>query len=78
MHCMARANIRVLVGRNLRRLRTASGLTQEALAEKTGISSVYISEIERGRKNPSVLVLADIAHALGADVRDLLDPGRQS
>jgi len=71
---MARANIRALVGDNVRRLRNAAGLTQEALAEKTGLSSVYISEIERGRRNPSVLVMADIAHALGADVRELLKP----
>lgn len=71
---MARANIRLLVGKNVRRLRAAAGLTQEALAEKTGLSSVYISEIERGRRNPSIIVMADIAHALGADVRDLLDP----
>jgi transcriptional regulator with XRE-family HTH domain len=71
---MARANIRLLVGKNVRRLRTAAGLTQEALAEKTGLSSVYISEIERGRGNPSVLVMADIAHGLDADVRELLDP----
>ena len=71
---MARPDIRALVGGNVRRLRNVAGLTQEALAEKTGLSSVYISEIERGRRNPSVLVMAEIAHALGADVRDLLKP----
>jgi transcriptional regulator with XRE-family HTH domain len=71
---MTRPDIRVLVGKNVRRLRNAGCLTQEALAEKTGLSSVYISEIERGRRNPSVLVMADIAHALRVDVRELLNP----
>jgi transcriptional regulator with XRE-family HTH domain len=71
---MARPDIRALVGKNVRRLRTSAGVTQEVLAEKTGLSSVYISEIERGRRNPSILVMAEIAHALGADVRELLKP----
>jgi transcriptional regulator with XRE-family HTH domain len=71
---MATLNVRLLVGRNLRRLRAAARLTQEALSEKTGISVVYISGIERGQRNPSVVVMFELAQALGADVRDLLDP----
>lgn len=72
---MENADIRLLIGRNVRRLRTSAGFTQESLAAKTGLSSVYISGIERGGRNPSAVVMAEISQALGVDVRELLDPG---
>lgn len=75
---MESADIRLIVGRNIRRLRTAAGLTQESLAAKTGLSSVYISGIERGGRNPSAVVMAELAQALGVDVRELLNPGSPS
>ncbi len=71
---MAGTDIRSVIGRNVRRFRAAAALTQEALAGKTGLSSVYLSGIERGRRNPSAIVLAELAQALNVDVRDLLNP----
>lgn len=53
-----------LVGRNLRRERRAAGLTQEELAYRTGLDRTYLSDIERGIRNPTVLWLQDIASAL--------------
>jgi transcriptional regulator with XRE-family HTH domain len=55
-------------------LREVSGLTQDGLAERTGLSTAYISEIERGIANPSAVVMAELAQALGVDVRELLAP----
>jgi transcriptional regulator with XRE-family HTH domain len=53
-----------VVGRNVKNLRKARGLTQEALAHAAEIDARYIGGIERGEENPTVAVLARIASAL--------------
>jgi transcriptional regulator with XRE-family HTH domain len=63
---------RRLVGRNLRRLRLAQGISQEELAFRASIDRVYMSELERGRRNPSLLVLTRLAKALGVTLNDLV------
>ena len=65
-------DVRLLVGHNLRRLRLAAGFTQEALAENTGLSVAYISGIERGVRNPSIVVMAELAQGLNVEVQELL------
>ena len=67
-------DMRQTVGFNLRRLRAAAGLSQEELAARTGLDRSYISGIEGGRRNPTVIVLNEIAVQLGIDARDLLTP----
>lgn len=61
------------VGQNVRRLRTEQGLTQEKLAVDAEIDLTYLGGIERGTRNPSLLVLVRVAGALSVDVRHLLD-----
>ena len=65
----------LLFGRQVRRRREAAGLSQEELAERTGVSRNYVGMIERGETNPTLLVLHDLASALGVSmgtlVRDL-------
>ena len=62
------------VGRNVRRLRLAKpGLSQEKLAVDAEIDLTYLGGIERGRRNPSLLVMVRIAEALGAEVTELLE-----
>lgn len=61
-----------IVGRNVRRLRQAKGLTQEALAHASDIDTRYIGGIERGQENPTVAVVGRIAAVLGAHPADLL------
>jgi len=58
-------------GRRVRERRTALGLSQEAFADKCGLDRTYISGIERGRRNVSLLNIAAIAKALGSSVSDL-------
>lgn len=65
-------DMRKLVGRNVRRLRLASGMTQEQFAERSGFSQQYISDLERGRRNPTIVSLFELAQALGAKPVDLL------
>ena len=59
-------------GRNVRRVRTANGVTLETLAHDVGLSYSYIGEIERGRRNPTLAVVERIASALRVDPLELL------
>ena len=65
---------RAVVGRNVRRLRESRGLTQEQLAFEAQIDLTYVGGIERGRRNPSLMVMARLAEALGAELKELLEP----
>jgi transcriptional regulator with XRE-family HTH domain len=63
-----------IVGRNVRRFRQERGLTQEQLAFESRLDLTYVGGIERGRRNPSLLVIARLAAALGVPPADLLTP----
>lgn len=67
-------DMRKLVGRNAARLRAAAGLTQEQLAERSGFSQQYISKLEQGRRNPTVVTLYELATALGVSHVELVRP----
>ena len=58
----------------MRRLREEKGLTQEQFAEIAGFSQQYISGLEQGRRNPTVITLYELAVALGVNHVDLLTP----
>lgn len=61
-----------MVGGNVRRLRQERGLTQERLAHDAELDLTYVGGIERGRRNPSLLVLVRIANVLGVSPVELL------
>lgn len=65
-------NWRVIVGRNVKRLRLAKGMTQERLAFAAELDLTYVGGIERGRRNPSLIAMARIAEALDAPLSDLI------
>jgi transcriptional regulator with XRE-family HTH domain len=67
-------DMRKLVGRNVARVRHEKGLTQEKFAEISGFSQQYISGLEQGRRNPTVVTLYELAIALGVSHLDLLRP----
>jgi len=62
---------RELVGRNVRRLRVAQGISQERLAFDAGVDRSYLGGMERGEANPTVDVLDRLAHTLGVALADL-------
>ena len=61
------------LGENVKRLRLAKGLSQERLAEITGLHRTYVGGVERGERNISLLNLARLAKALGSSLSDLMD-----
>ena len=65
------AQICRVLGSNVKALRLAHGLSQEELAFQTDLDRTYISQIERGVSNPSVLVLLKISVILGVEVGEL-------
>jgi transcriptional regulator with XRE-family HTH domain len=67
-------DMRKTVGTNFMRLRKARGLTQEQVAETSGYGQNYISWLERGRRNPTVITLFLLAEAVGVTPRDLVSP----
>jgi transcriptional regulator with XRE-family HTH domain len=70
-------DMRKLVGRNVRRVRQTKGLTQEELAEISGFSQQYISGLEGGHRNPTVVTLYELATALGVNHLELMRPSRK-
>lgn len=66
-------DMRRLVGNNFARLRKERGLTQEQVEERSGFSQFYISDLERGRRNPTIISLYELANSLGVRVADLID-----
>jgi transcriptional regulator with XRE-family HTH domain len=67
-------DMRKLVGRNFARIRKRKGLTQEQVEERSGFSQQYLSGLERGRRNPTVVTLLELARALGVSHVDLVKP----
>jgi len=67
-------DMRKLVGANVRRVRLEKGLSQEQLAEKSGFTQQYISGLESGQRNPTVITLHEIAQALGVPHITLVTP----
>ncbi len=65
-------DMRQLVGRNFARLRKAKGLTQEEVEARSGVSQQYLSSLERGRRNPTVITLYELARVLDVTVADLV------
>lgn len=64
-------DVRQLVGENVRRHRLAAGMSQEALAERMGVDRAYVSGLETGRRNPTILTLWHVARALDIPVIEL-------
>ncbi len=67
-------DMRKLVGRNAARIRKERGLTQEQLAERCGLSQQYLSGLEQGRRNPTIVTIYEVATALGVSHMDLVRP----
>ena len=65
-------DIRKLVSDNTARIRKERGLTQEALAERSGLSQQNISRLDNGQRNPTIVTLYELACALEVGHLDLI------
>ncbi len=70
-------DMRRLVGRNFAKVRRAQGLTQEQVADLSGFSQQYLSGLERGRRNPTLVTVHELATALGVTYLALLQPDEE-
>lgn len=64
-------NISLILGKRIRNARTVSGISQEKLAEHSGLHSTYIGQIERGEKCPTIESVYKIAKGLNISLSDL-------
>jgi transcriptional regulator with XRE-family HTH domain len=76
---ISRMDLRETFARNLRRLRNARGLTQDALAADAGISRSYLSQIESGSFYVSIKIIGKLADVLDAEPEEFLKrPAKRS
>jgi len=66
-------DVRRRLGLNLKKLREEQGFSQESFADHCGLHRTYISGIERGVRNPTVIIIDKIAKALKVSAGQLLD-----
>lgn len=66
-------DVRERLAKNLRLLRQEKGWSQEAFADEAGLHRTYISDLERGARNPTITVVEKLARALGVSAGRLLD-----
>ncbi len=71
-------DMRKLVGRNFARLRRVKGLTQEEVEARSGFSQQYLSSLERGKRNPTVITLFELSQALEVSHVELVQPDGES
>ena len=71
-------DMRKLVGRNVKHFRQKNGLTQEQFSEVSGFSQQYISGLEQGKRNPTIVTIYELSQALGVSYLDLLRSSRPS
>lgn len=66
------STLQILFGERLRQARIAAGLTQPQVGERCGMTAQYVSRVELGRKNLTLITMAKLAEAVGSRVSDML------
>lgn len=66
------SDVFVRFGERLRQVRTRAGVSQEKLADLAGLHRTYVSSVERGKRNISLLNIEKLALALGVSLTDLM------
>ena len=66
------SDVQVRFGERLRQVRSKKGISQEKLAERAGLHRTYVSSVERGERNISLVNIEKLAEALGVSLKDLM------
>ncbi len=69
---MTLADVQTRFGEKLRKVRLRTSISQEELAERAGLHRTYVSSVERGERNISLVNIERLAKALGVTMRDLI------
>ena len=67
-------DVRKTVGDNFARIRREKGLTQEKIEELSGFSQQYLSGLERGKRNPTIVSLYELSVTLSVDLEEFFKP----
>ena len=68
------AELKTTIGKRIQQRREESGMTQESLAFEAGLTPSYLSQVEAGKRNPSIAVLFRLCSALDLHVSELFKP----
>lgn len=71
-------DVRRLVGSNIKRLRLAAKVSQADLAERMGVDRAYVSGLELGQRNATIITLWHTAKAIGVPIKALFDDGKRA
>lgn len=71
-------DVRQIMGKNMRRIRVAAGLSQDEIAVRMGVEQTYVSGLERGVRNPTLTTLDRAASALNVKITALLEESADS
>ena len=66
-------DIKILIGKRVKELRSKLGKSQEELADLAGLDRTYITSVECGRRNISIVNIEKLSNALGVTLRDFFD-----
>lgn len=64
---------KAIFGENVRRIRKEAGVSQEQLAFDAGVAKSYMSEVETGRRNPTIEMIGRLAKALNVSAAKLVE-----
>jgi transcriptional regulator with XRE-family HTH domain len=67
-------DVRQMVGKNVKRLRVAAEITQAELANRIGVDRAYVSGLELGQRNVTILSLWRVAEALNVPIKSFFEP----
>lgn len=66
--CSMSEDVRRMVGENVKKLRLAAGISQAELAVRMGVDRAYVSSLEKGARNPTIVTLWHVSKALNAEM----------
>ncbi|NVO06403.1 MAG: helix-turn-helix transcriptional regulator [Rhodoferax sp.] len=68
-----KVDFKIVVGKQVKRLRLKAGMTQDVLSERCGIYRTYLSRVEAGSANPTLLILEALSTTLDVHIRELFE-----
>lgn len=68
-------DVRRMVGENVKRLRMVADISQAELASRLGVDRAYISGLEKGARNPTIVTLWHVSRALNVEMREFFELG---